>query len=478
MDRITLPASIDADLRVWLQGHPEGHERAALVYFREYNRDGTDLPRSTRWVAVDIVKLNDDWIVSSSACHVEINLRKFPEVYLTCELGGLELGFVHSHPDGAIGFSDKDDINERNMLRGLGGCNRSDSPLVAMVLCEEKWIARIRRADNPDLTVGVRHVVSLGDHVRVDLREPGGNDEVRLRQAAAFGKPFNERLRSLRVAVVGAGGTGSPTATILARAGVGELILIDGDKLERSNLNRVRGYRNADVGSAKATTLTNYINDLDVGCRATGIPEYLGQSPSAIDAISGCDFVFGCTDDVQGRDILNLASHYYGVPLIDTGLTGRVLTLDGHPQLTDHRARISCIVPEKSACLRCQRVVTDEKLKYEDAIRQRPELKDLPRDRLQKEFYLIGGGEEAPGVGPFTSAAADVAVATLMDLLQPYRRVDSDIRRDNVWIDYVHLVIHSNEPADSADCFCCGPNGIEPGFFETYRLGLPLLGKL
>jgi hypothetical protein len=68
-------------------------------------------------------------------------------------------------------------------------------------------------------------------------------------EEAAFGKPFNQMLQSLRVAVIGLGGTGSPVATLLARSGVGELVLIDGDRLEASNLNRVRGYRRRFGGS-------------------------------------------------------------------------------------------------------------------------------------------------------------------------------------------------------------------------------------
>ena len=455
-----------------------GHERAALVFFREYDRAGTVLPRSPRWVAVDAFLLADDWVLSSSACHVEINLRKFPEVYLRCELGGLELGFVHSHPDGALQFSEKDDVHERAILRGLGGCNRPNSPLISLVLCEGQWIGRVRKADKPDEADDVRHVTSLGDHVQVYLRDTGTNDEIRLRQAAAFGKPFNERLRSLRIAVIGVGGTGSPTATLLARAGVGELILIDGDDLERSNLNRVRGYRNADVGIKKAKTLASYINSLDIGCTAIAIDKYLEDSPEAIDALSGCDFIFGCTDDVIGRELMNLTSHYYAIPLIDTGLTGRVVATKAGAELLDHRARVSLIIPEKSACLRCQRVVTDEKLKYADAVKRRPELRGLSRDRLRDEFYLVGGGEDAPGVGPFTSAAADFAVASFMNVLQPYRRLDTDLRADNVWVDFVHLQIHSNEPVNSASCFCCGPHGIKAGALETYRLHLPILGKL
>ena len=55
-----------------------------------------------------------------------------------------------------------------------------------------------------------------------------------------------------RAVVVGAGGTGSAVATLLARAGVGELIIIDGDDLAGSNMNRVRGYQAKDIGKNKA----------------------------------------------------------------------------------------------------------------------------------------------------------------------------------------------------------------------------------
>ena len=61
------------------------------------------------------------------------------------------------------------------------------------------------------------------------------------RLAAAFGDEAARRLQGATVGVVGAGGTGSAAIEVLARAGVGRLIIVDPDDLEPSNLERVHG---------------------------------------------------------------------------------------------------------------------------------------------------------------------------------------------------------------------------------------------
>lgn len=95
------------------------------------------------------------------------------------------------------------------------------------------------------------------------------------------------------------------------------------------------------------------------------------------------------------------------------------------------------------------------KLRYERSLKERPELAEVDAETLAREYYLVGGGEQAPGVGPFTSATADMAVATLMDLIKPYRSLSADLRRDNIWHDFVHMTVHSNEPVDDPNCLYC-----------------------
>lgn len=478
--RIVIPGSLDDRLRAWLPNHPHGHERAAIVLFRKFDREVESLSSSPRFVAVDVIECDGAWVISSSPTHIRFNMRLLVPLYFRCEQEGLELGFVHSHPKGALGFSGTDDENERNILRGYGGSNGPDVTLIALILCEGQWIGRTRLAADPSHAIPARHVTVLSE--RIDIHLHGVSEEgveTLERQEAAFGKPFNRKLQSLRAVVVGAGGTGSPLATLLARSGIGELVIVDGDDLEGSNLNRVRGYKRADVGKKKALTLAAYIESLGLKCQVTSIPEYLDRSPKAVDALATADVIFGCTDDVAGRDTLTQAMYYYCLPLLDVGLTGLVHEDDhGHPFLRDHRARISTILPEHGACLRCQKVVTEAKLEYERALRERPELADLDPEVLREEFYLSGGHERAPGVGPFTSGAADLTVASFMNLVRPYRRLTSDFRQDNIWIDYVHLSLYSNLPQQDPDCFCCGSAGIRNQGEGAYRLGMPALGKL
>ncbi|CDX45251.1 UBA/THIF-type NAD/FAD binding protein [Mesorhizobium sp. ORS 3359] len=479
--RISITGSFDGRLKSWLTGHLGGHERGALVLFRKMDRTVSGLPASTRFVAVDVIEMDGDWVLDSSPVHLRINLRKFQDIYLRCEQERLELGFAHSHPGGMLGFSTKDDQNEQSILRGYAGCNGPEVSLVAMILADGQWRARVRPGAAPQCVTDVRHVCVLGTEFAVHINETGDAvpSELLRRQEAAFGEPFNEKLRSLRVAIVGGGGTGSSVATLVARAGVGELIVIDGDLLEETNLNRVRGYRRCDVGESKAATLARYIRDLGLMLTVVAIEAYVNESPEAVDAISSADLVFGCTDDVAGREVLNQAVYYYCQGLIDCGLTGNIgVDQERQPYLRDHRGRVSTVLPESGGCLRCQGVVTEEKLSYESALKARPNLVELDPETLREEYYLVGGGERAPGVGPFTSATADMAVAALFDLVRPYRQLPSDIRRDNIWYDFVHMIIYSNMPKDNTDCFCCGPNGLLLEPENGYRLRMPSLGQL
>ncbi len=478
--RITLLGSQDLELQNWLSGHPEGHERGAIILFRRLGRVVSSLPASDRFLAVDVIKMKDDWVLESSPTHLRINMRMLPDVYLRCENERLELGFAHSHPAGGLDFSSKDKFNELNILFGLSGCNGRSSFLVAMTLSEGRWAARIRQGHLPVDLLPVRHISVVSDKIKLHgITLPVESAEILLRQEAAFGKPFNSMLQSLRAVVVGVGGTGSPLATLLARAGVGELIIIDGDELERTNMNRVRGYRAKDIGRNKALSLKKFIDSMGLSVSVTAIDGYLNDSHEAVDAVSSADVIFGCTDDQTGRNIMNQALYYHAQVYFDCGLTGKIdVHQDGHPYLRDHRGRVSCILPESGACLRCQRVVTDEKLKFEQAVKEKPDLAKLDPVILKRDYYLIGGGEQAPGVGPFTSATADNVIATFMNLVRPYRVITGDLRQDNLWIDFVHMTIHSNEPVDDPNCIYCRTGLLLLREEGKYRLDMPSLGEI
>jgi molybdopterin-synthase adenylyltransferase len=476
--RITLLKSQDKQLREWLTGHPNQHERGAIILFRRFSRPVNGLLESDRFVATEIILMDGDWILESSKNHFKINMRKLPEIYARCESENLELGFIHNHPPGYPSFSKHDDVNEKNILHGLSGCNGLSSFLISMVLTDDNWIARARQGIDPTTAIEPRHIIVLGNGIELyGIKIPDELPANLARQEAAFGKPFNAKLQSLRVAVVGLGGTGSPTATLLSRTGIGELILIDGDDLEKTNMNRVRGYKGSDVGNKKADSLCKFIQSLELNLSVTAIPNYLNGE--AIDAISSADVVLGCTDDISGRDLMNQALYYYGVVYIDLGIAGNVNKDEsGDPFLHSQKGRVSCILPESGACLRCQGIVTDQKLSDEQKFKDNPELRKLDAETLKKDYYIVGAGVQSPGIGAFTSATADNAVATLMNLITNFRKLPPDLRQDNIWIDFINMSIHSNEPVDDPMCIYCRKKNVLLASEGKYRLGIPQLGKI
>ena len=90
--------------------------------------------------------------------------------------------------------------------------------------------------------------------------EVGPRNELRPDELVRYGRHLSlpdlglagqEKLRAAKVAIVGLGGLGSPAAMYLAAAGVGTIGLIDGDRVELSNLQRQVLYGDDDVGRAK-----------------------------------------------------------------------------------------------------------------------------------------------------------------------------------------------------------------------------------
>jgi tRNA A37 threonylcarbamoyladenosine dehydratase len=90
-----------------------------------------------------------------------------------------------------------------------------------------------------------------------------------------YGDAHYERIRALRVAVVGVGGVGSWAAEALARSGVAALTLIDLDHVSESNINRQVQALGATRGAAKVIALRDRIADIHPGCAVTPIEEFV-----------------------------------------------------------------------------------------------------------------------------------------------------------------------------------------------------------
>jgi adenylyltransferase/sulfurtransferase len=122
------------------------------------------------------------------------------------------------------------------------------------------------------------------------------------------------RLLDSRAVVVGAGGLGSPVIQYLAAAGVGELVVVDDDVVERSNLQRQVVHRDADVGTPKAESARAFVEALnpDVDVKARG--ERVGPDGAA-SLVADADVVVDASDNFPTRYLLNDACRLASVPL-------------------------------------------------------------------------------------------------------------------------------------------------------------------
>jgi molybdopterin-synthase adenylyltransferase len=104
------------------------------------------------------------------------------------------------------------------------------------------------------------------------------------------------RLRDARVVVIGLGGLGAWAVWALAAAGVGELVGVDGDVVELSNLNRQTLYREEDVGRPKAQATARTLAHFNSAISFEAIPRRLGDRDDVAAVVDGADFVIEAAD--------------------------------------------------------------------------------------------------------------------------------------------------------------------------------------
>lgn len=132
---------------------------------------------------------------------------------------------------------------------------------------------------------------------------------------AAFGEIGQRRLAGAHVAVVGAGGLGSPVVLALAAAGVGTLTVIDDDTVEASNLQRQVMHRLRDVGHRKVDSATRAAADLAPEARVIAVTERI-DAANAEALLHGADVVIDGTDTFDTREVVAGACERLGVPLV------------------------------------------------------------------------------------------------------------------------------------------------------------------
>lgn len=130
-----------------------------------------------------------------------------------------------------------------------------------------------------------------------------------------------EKLKLSNVLIVGCGGIGCTTAELLARAGVGQITLIDADNIEISNLQRQIAYTASDLGFYKAEILAKRLRQINPHIRVESYTQQLDIG-NAESLISAQDLVLDGCDNFETRYLVNRTCKAENVPLISASAIG------------------------------------------------------------------------------------------------------------------------------------------------------------
>jgi len=160
-----------------------------------------------------------------------------------------------------------------------------------------------------------------------------------------MGHDTQERLLASTALVVGAGGLGSPAAMYLASAGVGRILLADGDTVDLTNLQRQILHREATVGLPKVESGRRAIAEINPDVEVVPLQTRLADG-ALEDAVARSTVVLDCSDNFATRHAVNRACVKAGVPLV----SGAAIRFDGQLAVFDARRDDSpcyaCLFPE------------------------------------------------------------------------------------------------------------------------------------
>lgn len=130
-----------------------------------------------------------------------------------------------------------------------------------------------------------------------------------------------EKLSQATVAIVGCGGLGGSMAEEFSRLGVGSLILVDGDRVEESNLNRQLFATEETLGQCKVEAARDRLQTVNSSTRLKLIGEWFDED-NASRLFAGADLVCDALDSISRRIILEKSCHRLGLPLVFAGIAG------------------------------------------------------------------------------------------------------------------------------------------------------------
>lgn len=327
---------------------------------------------------------------------------------------------IHSHFEQFSDFSDLDNQSDLVFFESVYAWNDTDLPHLSLIMYPDGTF-KGRVIDSNLQFSNLNYLSIIGENLS---KQVYSNFEVNLdflksmdRNKQAFGEKTVEILNKLKIGIVGCSGTGSPTIEQLVRLGVGQLVLVDPDKGELANMNRIVGLNMEDAicNEFKVISIKKHIDSIGLNTIVKIFPAFIQENQEVINELGSCDFIFGCVDSAEGRHYLNLISHYYLVPLIDIGVK---LSADGEGGIYSINGNIHYIFPGSKSLLE-RKVFTPEKI-VED------ELKRTSSEEYQnRKVYFDNIDVPSPAVISINTLHSSLAVCEMLSRIHPFRYEDN-----------------------------------------------------
>ena len=242
----------------------------------------------------------------------------------------------------------------------------------------------------------------------------------------AFGEAGQALINATKVGIVGVGGTGSPTAEQLIRLGVQDLVLIDKDRFEESNLTRVYGTFAGDVPRKgrgrqdpyKVDVVAAHLKRINPKATIYPLAEDVVKHKTA-SALLDRDLIFLCTDNHWSRSIVNEIAYQYFIPTINMGVR-----IDAPKKKITGAAGVVDVLRPDLPCLWCSQSLNADRIAAEG-------LPPAERRQRLREGYAENVGTATPSVISLTTTASSLSVTAFLQLLTGFMGEYGEIQRLN-----------------------------------------------
>lgn len=204
-----------------------------------------------------------------------------------------------------------------------------------------------------------------------------------------------QNLKNSKVLIVGVGGVGSFAAEFLARAGVGNLTIVDGDVVDITNINRQLPALHSTVGLSKIEVVGNRLMDINPELNLTKVQEFLSPERAFEIVNSDYDYVLDCIDSVTPKLNLIIGAKRNRVKIISSmGAGGKMEA--SKVKVADITNTVNCMFAKTIRRRLKEHKIDKLKVVFSSEIQDETSLKMTDGSNYKKSFY--GTNSYMPGL--------------------------------------------------------------------------------